>query len=134
MSRATPLPKDACVQLNLTAMARIGKRELASLGLISNAGEPPRKSTRRGPQGQASATGNRPQAATPPVQQLDEQPPAEAEATTSEQSVEQPPAGAEVVPSKHFVEQPPATVAGAAPLEQLENGSAQVASDKGDAN
>lgn len=99
-------------------MARIGKRELASLGLISNAGEPPRKSTRRGPQGQASATGNRPQAATPPVQQLVEQPPAEAEATSSDQSVEQ----------------PPATVAGAAPLKKLENVAAQVASDKGDAN
>lgn len=98
-------------------MAKIGKRELASLGLISNAGEPPRKSTRRGPQGQASAPGNRPQAATPPVQQLDEQPPAEADAT----------------PRKQLVEQPPATVAGAAPLKQLENVSAQVTS-KGDAN
>ena len=99
-------------------MARIGKRELASLGLTSNAGEPPRKSTRRGPYVQTSAPGNRPQAATPPVQQLDEQPPAEAEAATSEQSVEQ----------------PPATVAGDAPLKQLENVSAQVASDTGDAN
>jgi hypothetical protein len=101
-------------------MTKIGKRELASLGLISSAGEPPRKSTRRGPHGRASAPGNRPQTATPPVQQLGEQPPAEAEATPHEQ----------------LVEQPPATVAEseATPREQLENGSAQVAPEEGDAN
>jgi hypothetical protein len=54
------------------------------------------------------------------VQQLGEQPPAEAEATPHEQ----------------LVEQPPATVAEseATPREQLENGSAQVAPEEGDAN
>ena len=115
-------------------MVRIGKRELASLGLNSSAGEPPRKSTRRGPQGRTSAPGNPPQTATPPAQQLGEEPPAEAEATTGEQVVEQPPAEASATPREELTEQPRATVAGATPLEQLENGSVQVASEEGDAN
>jgi hypothetical protein len=95
-------------------MARIGKRELASLGIDSASDEPPSKSTRRNIY---------PRPATPPAQQPDELPPttvAEVEAT----------------PSAQLEEQSPATVAGAepAPREQLENGSVQVASKEGDAN
>lgn len=69
-------------------MVKIGKRELASLGLSSNVGEPPQKSARRGPQGRASAPGNLPQTATLPAQQLEAQPApavAESEATFREQ-------------------------------------------------
>ena len=85
-------------------MARIGKRELASLGIDSDADKPPSKSTRRNTYGQASATTNSPRSAIQPVQQLDGQPPA----TVAE---------AEAVPG-----------------EQLESASTQVAPEEGDVN
>jgi hypothetical protein len=94
-------------------MARIGKRELASLGIDSDADEPPSKSTCRITYGQTSATTNSPRSAIQPVQQLDEQP-----------------------PSKQLDAQPPATKAEAeaVPGEQLESASTQVAPEEGDVN
>jgi hypothetical protein len=102
-------------------MARIGKRELASLGILSDADERPSKSTRHNIHARP---------ATPPAQQPDELPPT----TVAE---------VEAAPSKQLDAQPPATVAEAeaVPGEQLENAIArlknaiaQVAPEEGDAN
>jgi hypothetical protein len=114
-------------------MARIGKRELTSLGILSDTDERPSKSTRHNIHARP---------ATPPAQQSDELPPttvAEVEATPSNQLDAQPPATVaevEATPSNQLDAQPPATVAEAeaVPGEQLENAIAQVAPEEGDAN